>query len=237
MGRFGGYTGGRGKLLNQFDQLRSESTFQADAPTAPTELDYTSSKGIWNLKSTNQFRKKTSRTITTGLSYELIRLKGTNDAWTQRTLDISRFANQSARVVFRYINKDGGELGDLQLDLINVSGTSYSFETVSESFQTNTTNNSYYESITSWSTITVTTTAGRWNVDTTGTPTAGTARTDAAGGSYYVYAETSGIGAAEDYNFWLRSPIVALGSSPTLSFYEARTGSTIGELYVYLELT
>lgn len=234
-GRYGGFTGGKRRLLYEFDKLKSESALQADSPIDAGNFDYTSGKGIWSLRSTNQFPKAINQTVSSGLTSELLRIKGENNAWTQRTINISRYANKSARVVFRYINRDGGEFGDFQLDLINVSGTSYSFENVSGSFQTNTTNNSRYSSIT-WSTISASTTGGRWNFDTGGTPTAGTARTDAAGGTYYVYAETSGNGAAEDYNFWLRSPIVSLGASPTLSFYEARLGSTIGELYVYLDI-
>lgn len=234
-GRYGGLWGGRKKLLTDFFTSRSESAVQADPAITPTDFDYTSSKGIWNLKSTSQFKKASNIVVASGLTSELIRIKGANNAWTQRTINISQYANKSARVVFRYINRDSGELGDLQLDLISVSGTTYSFENVSESFQTNTTNNSRYSTIT-WSTIAASTTGGRWNFDTGGTPTVGTSRTDAAGGTYYVYAETSGNGAADEYNFWLRSPIVSLGASPTLSFYEARNGSTIGELFVYLDI-
>lgn len=234
-GRYGGYTGGRKRLLRDYVVLQSPSALQADAAETPTSFDYTSSKGLWNLSSTNQFQKGINRTVASGLTPELTRIRGISNAWTQRSIDVSRFANKTVRAVFRYINKDSGELGDLQLDLISLSGTTYSFENVSESFQTNTINELHYIDVV-WSTIAVATTNGRWNVDTGGTPTAGAARTDAAGGTYYVYAETSGIGAADDYNFWLRSPAVALGASPTFSFYEARAGSSTGELYVYLDI-
>lgn len=75
----------------------------------------------------------------------------------------------------------------------------------------------------------------RWCVDTGGTGSSSTARADAASGSYYVFAETSSPG-YPSYNFWLRSPQIVLGGSPTLSYYEARLGATIGTLNVYLDI-
>jgi len=235
-GRYGAFTGGRRKLLYEFNTLKSESALQADAAITPTNFDYTSSKGIWSLSSTNQFPKSANKTVASGLTSELFAVNGQNNAWTQRTIDISRYANKTARVVFRYINKNESEVADLQLDLIVLSGTTYSFENISESFQTTTTDTKSYSSAT-WTTVSVATTNGRWNVDTGGTPTTNAARTDAAGGTYYVYAETTGTTTTNDYNFWLRSPAIALGASPTFTFYEARAGASTGELYVYLDIT
>lgn len=233
--RYGSLSGGRRQLLSNYSDFKSKSSLQADNPQTPINLDYTSGQGVWDLSSTTQFPKNVNREISLGLTPELLQVKDTNNAWSQRTVNISRYANRTARVVFRYINDLSGELGDIQLDLINLSGNSYSFENVGHSFETSTTNVSSY-SLVSWTNIAVATTAGRWNVDTAGTPTANTARTDAADGTYYVYAETSSPGNSKDYNFWLRSPSVNLGANPTLTFYEARNGSTIGELYVHLEL-
>jgi hypothetical protein len=235
MSRYGSLSGGRKKLLSEYSDFKSTSSLQADTPTSPVTLDYTSGKGVWNLNSTTQFPKNVNRAISLGLTPGLLKVKDTNNAWTQITVDISRYANRSVRVVFRYINDRSGELGDIQLDLINLDGNSYSFENVGHSFETSTTDVKTYSSV-AWTAISVATTTGRWNVDTGGTPTASTSRTDAASGTYYVYAETSSPGNSKDYNFWLRSPTINLSGSPTLSFYEARNGSTIGELYVYLEL-
>ena len=234
-GRYGGYTGGKKRLLYDYTTLKSESAIQADGAISANSFDYTAGKGIWSLRSTNQFPKAINKTVASGLTSELFTIKNQNNAWTQRTINVSRYANKTARAVFRYINKNNSELADLQLDLVVLSGTTYSFENTGESFQTTTTDTRSYLSAT-WTNVAVATTNGRWNADTGGTPTTNAARTDAAGGTYYVYAETSGIGVADDYNFWLRSPAVALGASPTFTFYEARAGAGTGELYVYLDI-
>jgi hypothetical protein len=236
-GRYGGYTGGKKRILTDFTTLKSESALQADAAVVANNFDYTSGKGIWSLRSTNQFPKAVNRPIdSSGLTPELFTIKGQSNAWTQRTINISRYANKTARAVFRYINKNESEVADLQLDLVVLSGTTYSFENVGESFETTTTNITNYSSAT-WAAVSVATTNSRWNVDTGGTPTTNAARTDAAGGTYYVYAETTGTTTTNDYNFWLRSPAIALGASPTFTFYEARAGASTGELYVYLDIT
>jgi len=236
--RYGSFRTGKNRIIGDFVTLKSPSTIQADPPSSATNFDYTASQGIWSLNSTVQFPKRENFVVEIGtstLSYELFGIKNSNNAWVQRTVNLSKFANKTGRVVFRYINDDGGELGDLQLDLIVISGTSYSFENVTHSFQTSTTSVKSYSSVI-WANLAVATTNGRWNVRTGATPTTNTSRSDAAGGTYFVYAETSGIGSARDYNFWLRSPSLSFGSSPSLTFYEARNGSTIGELYVYVEL-
>lgn len=232
-GRYGGYTGGKKRLLYDYTTLKSESAFQADGAILANNFDYTAGKGIWSLRSTNQFPKAINKSVASGLTSELFTVKNQNNAWTQRTINISGYANKTARAVFRYINKNNSELADLQLDLVVLSGTTYSFENTGETFQTTTTNTTRYTSAT-WTTVSVATTNGRWNADTGGTPTTNAARTDAAGGTYYVYAESSGT--SIDYNFWLRSPAVSLGASPTFTFYEARAGSSTGELYVYLDI-
>ena len=234
-GRYGGYTGGKKRLLFDYTALKSESAFQADGAILANKFDYTSGKGFWSLRSTNQFPKAVSKTFTSGLTSELFTIKNQNNAWTQRTIDISRYANKTARAVFRYINTNNSEIADLQLDLIALSATSYGFENTGESFETTTTDTKNYSSAT-WTAVSVATTNGRWNADTGGTPTTNAARIDAAGGTYYVYAETSGIGIVDEYNFWLRSPAVSLGASPTFTFYEARAGSGTGNLYVYLDI-
>lgn len=232
-GRYGGYTGGKKRLLYDYTALKSESAFQADGAVLANNFDYTAGKGFWSLRSTNQFPKAANKTFASGLTSELFTVKSQNNAWTQRTINVSRYANRTVRAVFRYINKNNSEIADLQLDLVVLSGTTYSFENTGESFQTTTTDTRGYLSAT-WTNVAVATTNGRWNADTGGTPTTNAARTDAAGGTYYVYAESSGT--SSNYNFWLRSPAVALGASPTFTFYEARAGSGTGELYVYLDI-
>ena len=98
------------------------------------------------------------------------------------------------RLVFGYVNGSQGTSfqGDIQLDDIRLDGTTYSFENTGHSWQTTTSNTlvSNYSSA-SFSTLATGTTTGKWNVDSGGTPSSGTGRTDADAGTYYVYAETS----------------------------------------------
>lgn len=171
-----------------------------------------------------------------GLSESLDTVSGTNNAWSTRTVDLSAYAGETIRIVFYYTNGANDFTGDLQLDDINLDGNSYSFENTGHSWQTTTTDTSAYTSA-SWSTLSTGTTAGRWNVDQGGTPSNNTGRTDADAGSWYVYAETSSPANQNGYGFWLRSPELTLSGSPgNLSYAEARNGSSIGTLNVYVDV-
>lgn len=171
-----------------------------------------------------------------GFSPSLLTISGTNNAWTQQTVDISTYAGATVRLVFRYQNGNGFE-GDIQLDQIDLDGNVYSFENQTHSFQTSSVDNSSTYAGVSWSNLTVTENLdGYWQVDQGGTPSNNTGRTDAANGSYYVYAETSSPANVLGYNFWLRSPEITLSGAPTLTFFEARTGGNIGTLDVHLEV-
>lgn len=173
--------------------------------------------------------------VSTGLSSSLFNVSGENNAWTQQTVDISAYANCTVRLVFKYANGGSSFYGDLQLDAIDLDGNTYSFESTGESFETSASGESTYAGV-SWGSLATGTTAERWNVDSGGTPSDSTGRADAADGSYYVYAETSSPANVNGYLFWLRSPEVTLGSTPTLTFYEARYGANIGQLDVYLDV-
>lgn len=171
-----------------------------------------------------------------GLSESLDTVSGTNNAWSTRTVDLSAYAGETIRIVFYYTNGANDFTGDLQLDNITLDGNSYSFENTGHSWETTTTNTSSYTTA-SWSTLAVGTDAGRWNVDQGGTPSNNTGRTDADAGSYYVYAETSSPANVNGYGFWLRSPEITLSGSPgNLSYAEARNGSSIGTLNVYVDV-
>ena len=175
-------------------------------------------------------------TYETGFSASLLTISGTNDAWTQQTVDISAYAGATVRLVFRYQNGDGFA-GDIQLDQIALDGTTYSFENQTHSFETSSNDDQGTYANVSWSNLTVTENLdGYWQVDQNGTPSNGTGRTDAADGSYYVYAETSSPANVLGYNIWLRSPEITLSGSPTLTFYEARNGTAIGQLDVHLDV-
>ena len=223
--------GGRAKknIKKKWDRIKTPSAPEV-APVTLTELKYTDIKGIWDLSYTALLPSTGGGGAgpALGLSESLFTVSGENDAWTERNIDLGAYAGTTGHIVFRYISGDSFR-GDLQLDLINGN----SFENTGNSFQTSSSGETNYESV-SWSTLSVGTTNGQWNVDQSGTPTSSTARTDAAGGTYYVYAETSGSGSPNSY-FWLRSQELVAPS--TLTFYEARNGINIGTLDVYFDRT
>ena len=149
------------------------------------------------------------------------------------------YRGATVRPVFYYENTSGGFRADLQLDLISLDGTTYSFETNGNGFETTTTSTdiSNYDTA-SWTTVATGTTSGRFNRDAGGTGSSGTGLTSAAAGSYYLYAETSSPATTVGFDFLLRGPQVTLGDDPDFTFYEARysSDSTMGTLKVYLEV-
>lgn len=237
--RYGGYYRGKDKIKNRYSSIKTDNAPAEITFDKAYDFDYTYGKGIWGIESTNQFPKTQSGGggggPAAGLSSSLLTVSGTNDAWTQQTIDISSYANATVRLIFRYQNGNGFS-GDIQIDNINIDGNSYSFENVTHSFDKGTNDTATFASV-SWSSLAVESdNRGVWQVDSGGTPSNGTGRTDASAGSYYVYYESSSPGDATGYNAWLRSPEITLGGSPTLTFYEARNGSNIGSLDVYLEV-
>jgi len=149
------------------------------------------------------------------------------------------YRGATVRPVFYYENTSGGFRADLQLDLISLDGNTYSFESDATGWQTTTssTDISNYDTA-SWSSVGSGSTGGRWYRDLGGTPSTGTGRSDAASGSYYLYAETSSSASTVGFDFLLRGPQVTLGDDPDFTFYEARysSDSTMGTLKVYLEV-
>ena len=239
MSRYGGFRKGRKRYKNNWDELKAVHSDRTESVAdTPQEFSYADAQGIWNLRSTMQFPKSNSilevpTSYQLGLSNSLLTLSGQLDAWSQRTIDISSYAGATVRVVFKYLSGSSYR-GDIQLDLVDIDGNSYSFENTGEGFETSLNAESSY-AVVGWSSLSVGTSTLSWNVDSGGTGSGGTGRTDAANGSYYVYAETSTPGSPSK-DFWLRSPQITLGPSPTLSFYEARLGANIGTLDVYLDV-
>lgn len=230
--RYGNYIGGKRPLMIDYtywDMVSSSSKFIPisefyDKVFSDTDYDYTYGKGVWGLTSTMDFVKTDSKVTQSGLTGPLFSVGPTWDAseqsYIQYTIDIARYVNKSARVVFKLDINGASGSSDYQLDLINVSGTSYSFENVTHSFQTTTAHTRLYEQAT-WTNVAVATTNARWNVDTGGTPS-GAASTSAAGGTYYIFGNSIGTPLYQNYRMWLRSPVVSLGATPTLSFYLCR---------------
>ena len=232
--RWGGFRKGFKRYYSNWEDLRTSSASTVNAPANPTEFDYTTAQGIWNLNSTMQF-PKTQISYSVGFSSSLDTVSGQNGSWSQRTIDISTYAQATVRLVFHYTNGDNDFTGDLQLDEIALDGTTYSFESTSDNFETSGNDESTYGSV-SWISVATNTTEGRWNRDSGGTPSSNTGLSSASDGSFYLYAETSSPANTNGYNFWLRSPQVTRSSSPTLTYYEARSGASIGTLNVYLDV-
>lgn len=173
-----------------------------------------------------------------GLTSSLFNVSGENASWVQRTVDLSAYVGCTVRLVFSHQTASSGTSfqADLQLDEINVNGSTYTFETAGDltGWQTSTNSQSLYTSV-SWSSVTTGTSGQRWLRDSGGTGSQGTGLT--AGGdntSFYLYTETSGSSLGDYY--WLRSPEITL-TSGTLTFYEARYGSTIGDFDVFVDIT
>ena len=150
------------------------------------------------------------------------------------------YRGATVRPVFYYENTNGGFRADLQLDLINLDGNVYDFESNATGWQTTTSSTSISNySSTSWSSLPNDAhQTSRWNRDSGGTSSSGTGRADAASGSYYLYAETTSPGNAVGFDFLLRGPQVTLGDDPDFTWYEARysSDSTMGTLKVYLDV-
>ena len=171
---------------------------------------------------------------TVGLSESLDTISGQNASWSQRTVDITAYATANVRPVFYYVSGTN-YTGDIQLDLINIDGTSYSFESNTTGWETSSNESTTYSGVTWINVPTSASNSPRFSRDSGGTASTGTGLTTAAEGSYYLYAETTSAG-YPNTPFWLRGPQVSLSSSPTFSYYEARSGATIGTLNFYLDV-
>lgn len=173
-----------------------------------------------------------------GLTSSLFSVSGQNSSWTQRTVDLSNFVGCTVRLIFAHQTAASGTTyrADLQLDEINVNGSTYTFETTGDltGWQTSTSSQSTYTSV-SWSAVTTGTSGTRWLRDSGGTSSSSTGLTTGGDNtSFYLYTETSG--SSNGFYYWLRSPEITL-TSGTLTFYEARYGSTIGDFDVFLDIT
>jgi hypothetical protein len=163
----------------------------------------------------------------------------TTSSWEQNiSIDLSPYVGSTGRLVFYYESATSFR-GDLQLDNINLNGTTHTFSSSSEGFETTTADTNspglettaHYESLT-FTAVANGTTGYRWNRDSGGTPSSSTGLTiDASGltSGFYLYPETS---ITHPASYWLRSPEVTL-TTGTCSISCARYGSNIGTLKVY----
>lgn len=243
--RFGGRRWS--KLKSSWNNFKTASA-PSEPPATIQDLSYVDAAGIWNLKSTTQFPKSNSAgsggggggetpSYSTGFSAVLDTVSGSSGQWLQRTVDISGYAGATVRPVFHYVS-GSSFTGDIQLDQISINGTTYGFESSVHNFERNQIADWPSYNQVAWEALaTATSGNGRWLRDSGGTASGNTGLTTAASGSFYVYAETSGnTSGFPDKNFWLRGPQVTLGASPTFTYYEARSGATIGTLNVHLDV-
>lgn len=183
--------------------------------------------------------------------------------------NLNSLVGRTGWLMFVYQNGDtsvtGGAAyqGDIQIDKVIVSGiegtsstdTTYTWETGNENWQTHKRTSALSGSLDIYSNLpnypfsNVGTTTGtyEWNRDSGGTGSSGTGRTDAADGSYYMYAETSGSSTSNSY-YLLRSPQLTFGNGTpstnpnhngegtgqiNVKFSVARLGSNVGTLQLY----
>lgn len=177
-----------------------------------------------------------------GMSSVLLTVTGQTslNTWQQSTVDISTYALATVRIVWLHARGGTSFTADMQIDDITIDGTTYTFESGTENFQTTRTTN--YQTIASYPTATfytinTTTSGASWNRDAAGTPSGSTGSTiDHTLGTtsgYYLYTETSGSG--QPFEFILRSPSITLSDDPgNLTFWTSRYGASMGELDVHV---
>ena len=181
--------------------------------------------------------------IETGLSSVLYSENLTSSAsWQSESVDLTDYSGCVVRAVWHYVS-GSSYTGDYQLDNIIVTNTglgTYTFESSNHSFETSF-GQSTYGGV-SWGSVSTGTTPEKWNRESGDTPSEDTGldpdSNSGGGGSYHVYAETSGDGYPNS-NFWLRSPEIWLpnnSSSKLLQFDYAAYGATVGQIKVYVDV-
>jgi hypothetical protein len=148
------------------------------------------------------------------------------------------YAGAEARAVWHYDMIASVFTADLQLDNIDFDGTQF-IGNATPYLQTTTVDTpiANYSSA-SWSTVGTGTAGGRVYRDSGGTPSSGTGLVSGAEGSlYYYYFETTNPANSIDYDFLLRTASAyTLSDNPTFTYYEARSGTSLGNLDVYLDI-
>ena len=254
--RYGNIIGGKyhytRSLLSETYQLSQIPPGVPSLTPRPTGNDYdyeygSKTGGIWGIESTFTYPKNNSiryDSSYTGLTKPVGSILAYNTAgpttgtWQSTNIDISKFANRSARVVFKFINESTPVFpytSPFWVDFINISGNIYGFETSAESFETSTAE-SYlfpYASIT-WSTVGTTATRPTRMYRANATTLLGQS---AANGNFGFKATVDGTyGELTNNTIWLRSPVVALGATPTLSFSHLYEFTVSYSTFVYLDL-
>ena len=229
-------------------------TYQVEMRTGSTSGTVVATSSTVTISDTS-----TNPSITEQSYYEMHLLRtltGESGSWSTYTDSLSSYASTNGRLVFAYQNGTSGTSyqGDVQVDNIVFSDTSsgqrynYSFETSSNltGWKTSTSSaaamgmgtsdadlRKFEDNLPGYSDVATAGTTFRWNRDSGGTTSSGTALTTGDDGDYYIYAETSGSNASGAY-YTVCSPLIDLDSSPgSVSYAVAREGGNIGTLKVY----
>ena len=209
----------------------------------------------YNYKSTRPFQEingtgywyngnKGSTSYTLGLTPSLYNYSGNQGtSWfTTGNIDVSAYLTSTSRVVCFYTSGSSFR-GDAQIGWVRLGGTTWTFETTPDSWETTTANSTSlaYSTATFSSIATSGATSNRWNRDAGGTSSSSTALSGTSAivgngspGTWYLYAETSGNGFSGK-DFICRSPTTTV-SSNTLELVLAGYGSNIGTFDVYLDV-
>jgi len=191
--------------------------------------------GIWTIKEQLEATRKglwTSGFVAqpAGLSSSFLTETGANASWNLQTVDLSAYAGNDIKLVWKVVIGTAGNVyeNDLQLDTIAFDGNTYNFDTDDDGFETTVAGVSKaYEGAT-WVAIQADNTDEYWCRDTGGTVSSGTGTLTGQSGTHYLYTETSSPVINGDV-FWLRSPTISasLGAG-NCTFYEGRdvTGAT-----------
>ena len=193
------------------------------------------------LHSAGYTQNKSTITAATGMTTSFLQTTGDNSSWVQKTADISSYGGATVRSVYHYDMIVSDFKCDLQLDNIVIGGNTYDFESNATGWQTTFVDTAIgsYDSASFVDVGTNTSQNGRVVRDSGGTPSTGTgATTDADGNSsgFYLYFETTSPANSAAYDFLLRGPSITLPNNPTWTWFENRTGTSVGNLDAYLHL-
>ena len=152
-------------------------------------------------------------TSTTG-STEIYSRSGGNVGadWSQQTGSSypSLSSGTKYRILFQHRKNNSGFRGDYAIDEVNISGTTYDFDSNATGWLTTTIHTGTLSTAWSNASQVPTTTGsvrGRWNRDTGTTPSSDTGPTSGFGGSgYFLYTEATSPNTTNPSWFWLFSP-------------------------------
>ena len=177
--------------------------------TAPLSLTFYECRFGLNIGAINVYVVDTSGNIQGSAVYSASGDLFTTD-WNLRTAATPDVSGDF-RIAWHYVSGTNFR-GDYAIDTVSLQGNSYNFDASNDSFVCSTSDTSSSTAALSGSaSVANTTTNGRWNRDSGGTPSSNTGPSSAQSGSFYLYCETTGNGTGyPNKNFWLFSPVITV---------------------------